>query len=111
MEYLRIKKICDNFIKSCKKDNNLFVYSIPDDAGHYTAKLEGEFRWDEPDKNIKITAADIAKRKKIDMVIIDSEMYPTVEWGGVDMTKDMALAISTSSDKPSEGATPSGDEG
>lgn len=59
-------------------------------------------------ESLQATAEDIAKRKNIDMVVIDSEMYPTVEWGGVDMTKDMALALSTS-DKPAGTATPSGE--
>lgn len=45
---------------------------------------------------IKGQAEEIAKRKNIDMVIIDSSEYPTVEWGGVDMTPDMKLALSQS---------------
>jgi Skp family chaperone for outer membrane proteins len=62
--------------------------------------------------SIQATAAEIAKRKKIDIVLIDSAMYPTVEWGGVDMTKDMALAMSDGSQhKPKATGTPSGDEG
>lgn len=61
--------------------------------------------------SIQATAADIAKRKNIDIVIIDSAMYPTVEWGGVDMTKDMALAMSDGSQvQPAATGTP-GDEG
>ena len=62
--------------------------------------------------SIQATAADIAKRKNIDIVIIDSAMYPTVEWGGVDMTKDMALAMSDGSQQqPKATGTPNGDEG
>ena len=60
---------------------------------------------------IRSTAASIAKRKKIDLVLIDSQMYPTVEWGGVDMTKDMSLAMSSGSQAaaPESTATPSGE--
>jgi len=61
-------------------------------------------------ESIRDTAAKIAERKNIDMVIVDSAEYPTVEWGGVDMTKDMALALSeNSSDKPASTATPEGE--
>ena len=62
--------------------------------------------------SIQAIAGDIAKRKKIDIVLIDSKMYPTVEWGGVDMTKDMALAMSDGSQhQPESTSTPAGDEG
>ena len=62
--------------------------------------------------SIQATAGNIAKQKKIDIVIIDSEMYPTVEWGGVDMTKDMALAMSDGSQAtPQPSGTPQGDKG
>lgn len=58
---------------------------------------------------IQGTAGDIAKRKNIDLVLIDSEMYPTVEWGGVDMTQDMKLALSEGSQhQPKATATPEG---
>ncbi len=43
-----------------KKDNNLMIYSIPKETGLYTAKKEGEFFWEDPDKNIKVTGADIS---------------------------------------------------
>lgn len=52
--YFFTKDRCD------KKDNKLIVYSVPDVPGNYTAKKEGEFFWDEPEKNIKITGADIS---------------------------------------------------
>lgn len=55
---------------------------------------------------IRDTASTIAKRKKIDLVIIDSKMYPTVEYGGADMTQDMALAMSSGSQN-APAATPS----
>lgn len=42
---------------------------------------------------IKDKAKAIAERKNIDMVLIDSSEYPTIEWGGVDMTKDMMLDL------------------
>lgn len=59
---------------------------------------------------IRETAASIAKRKKIDLVLIDSQMYPTVEYGGADMTKDMALAMSSGSQSaPAPSASPTGD--
>ena len=64
------------------------------------------------EESLHSTAEEIAKRKKIDMVVIDSEMYPTVEWGGVDMTKDMSLALSSGGGaKPSSTSTPDGDKG
>lgn len=61
--------------------------------------------------SIRGTAEAIAKRKNIDLVLIDSEMYPTVEWGGVDMTKDMSLAMSDGSqtENPAATATPNGE--
>jgi Skp family chaperone for outer membrane proteins len=64
-------------------------------------------------ESIKATASEIAKRKKIDMVVIDSKKYPTVEWGGVDMTKDMALAMSSEdrpAASPSSSPSPRGDK-
>ncbi len=42
---------------------------------------------------IQDTAEAIAKRKSIDMVIVDSSMYPTTEWGGVDITPDLQLEM------------------
>lgn len=56
-------------------------------------------------ESIQATAEGIAKRKKIDIVVIDSKEYPTVEWGGVDMTKDMQLAMSSEA-APDAAATP-----
>lgn len=52
--YLFTKDRCD------KKDNKLILYSIPDQKGKYTAEKLGDFFWDDPEKNIKITAADIS---------------------------------------------------
>lgn len=43
--------------------------------------------------NIRDTAQQIAQSKDIDIVIIDSQVYPTTEWGGVDITKDLSLAL------------------
>lgn len=45
-------------------------------------------------ESIRERAKGIAERKNIDIVIIDSKEYPTVEWGGVDMTPDMKLSLS-----------------
>lgn len=60
--------------------------------------------------SIRATAEEIAKQKNLDLVIIDSEKYPTVEWGGVDMTKDMALAMSGGSQQvPATTGTPKAD--
>lgn len=81
---------------------------------------EFNIRWEEKTEeflksrhdSIHATAASIAQRKNIQLVVIDSRMYPTVEWGGVDMTKDMALAMSDGEkSKPAETPTPDGDEG
>jgi hypothetical protein len=45
----------------CDENNNhLVVYSVPDEPGHYTAAKVGEFYWEEPDKCIKITGADLS---------------------------------------------------
>lgn len=60
--------------------------------------------------NIAKHAESIAKRKKIDMVIVDSREYTTVEWGGVDMTKDVALLMSQKGSQPSAGETPEADK-
>lgn len=59
--------------------------------------------------SIQDVASEIAKRKNIDLIIIDSEQYPTVEYGGVDMTQDLALALSNDA-KPSASPSPSGDK-
>lgn len=42
---------------------------------------------------IKASVAQICKAKKIDMVLIDSKFYPTVEWGAVDITPDVQLKL------------------
>lgn len=54
--------------------------------------------------SIRQTAERIAKDKDIDVVLIDSREYPTVEWGGVDITPDFALSKTQGQ---SAGATPS----
>lgn len=57
--------------------------------------------------SIRDTAEKVAQSKDIDMVIIDSEVYPTTEWGGVDITKDLALSLSQGGTvKPAASATP-----
>ena len=55
-------------------------------------------------------AETIAKRKKIDMVIVDSREYATVEWGGVDMTKDVSLLMSQAGSKPSSDKSPAAEK-
>ncbi|NNK79912.1 MAG: hypothetical protein HKO93_00315, partial [Flavobacteriales bacterium] len=52
--YLFTKDRCN------KKDNKLMLYSIPDEKGKYTAEKLGDFFWDDPENNIKVTAADIS---------------------------------------------------
>lgn len=44
--------------------------------------------------HIRDVAEKISKQKNIDIVVIDSRVYATVEYGGVDITKDMQLALS-----------------
>lgn len=45
----------------CKKlDNHMVIYSVPDVPGHYTAVKLGEFFWEEPEKSIVITGADLS---------------------------------------------------
>lgn len=49
-----------------------------------------------------ITAAveEISRAKNIDIVLLDSQFYPTVEWGAVDITQDVQLKMV---DKPQGG--------
>lgn len=57
--------------------------------------------------NIKDLAKKIAESKDIDIVIVDSKEYPTVEWGGVDITPDLALSKTQSpSSDPSTSQSP-----
>ncbi|MCA9797339.1 MAG: OmpH family outer membrane protein [Candidatus Eremiobacteraeota bacterium] len=42
---------------------------------------------------IRGSVEEIAKAKNIDMVLIDSKMYPTVEWGAIDITQDVQLKL------------------
>ncbi|CAM9753228.1 unnamed protein product, partial [Phaeothamnion confervicola] len=53
---------------------------------------------------------DICKDKHIDMVLIDSKEYATVEWGAVDITPDVLLKTSGGAAAPAAGSsTPKGD--
>lgn len=52
--FLFSKDRCD------KKDNNLMYYTVPAVPGSYEAEFRGEFFWDDPEKLIKITSADIS---------------------------------------------------
>lgn len=94
----KIKKLQQEFVKKQKDFDEVWKKKTDD----FLAKRHDA---------ISNTAATIAKRKKIDLVLIDSKMYPTVEWGGADMTKDMSLAMSAGSQstKPSSTSTPSGE--
>lgn len=57
--------------------------------------------------SIRDMAQEVAEKKDIDIVIIDSpQAYPTTEWGGVDITKDLALAMSQGGGKPASTASP-----
>lgn len=57
--------------------------------------------------SIRDIAQQVAEKKDIDIVIIDSpQAYPTTEWGGVDITKDLALALSQGEGKPAASSTP-----
>lgn len=60
---------------------------------------------------IRDIAETIAKSKDIDIVIIDSKVYPTTEWGGVDITRDLQLALSQGGDKPAATSSPAKQEG
>ncbi len=42
---------------------------------------------------IKDSVAEICEAKTIDLVLIDSKYYPTVEWGAVDITQDVQLKL------------------
>ena len=56
--------------------------------------------------SIRDIAQQVAEKKDIDIVIIDSpQAYPTTEWGGVDITKDLALALSRGRSRSSSGET------
>lgn len=62
--------------------------------------------------HIRDAAQKIAEQKGIDMVIIDSQAYPTTEWGGVDITKDLSLSMSQEDpDAAASSATPEKKEG
>lgn len=97
-------------------DNKQKIKSLQDE--YMNKQKEFEKKWESKTDDfiqkrhaaIRTTAESIAKRKKIDLVLIDSKMYPTVEWGGVDMTKDMSLAMSSGSQAPSATSTPSGED-
>lgn len=56
--------------------------------------------------SIRDTAQKVAETKDIDIVIIDSKAYPTTEWGGVDITKDLSLSLSQGGEPPAATATP-----
>jgi hypothetical protein len=55
---------------------------------------------------IRDTAQKIAESKDIDMVIVNSKEYPTTEFGGVDITKDLSLALTQESGAPAGTASP-----
>lgn len=56
--------------------------------------------------SIRDTAQKVAESKNIDIVIIDSKAYPTTEWGGVDITKDLSLSLSQGGEQPAATASP-----
>jgi hypothetical protein len=43
-----------------KLDNHMVIYSVPDQPGHYTAVKLGEFYWEDHERSIVITAADVS---------------------------------------------------
>jgi len=43
-----------------KKNNSMIMYSVPAVPGHYTAVKQGEFYWEDQDRSIVITAADLS---------------------------------------------------
>jgi Skp family chaperone for outer membrane proteins len=61
--------------------------------------------------SIRDTAQTVAEHKNIDIVIIDSQVYPTTEWGGVDITKDLALSLSQGGGAPAASPSPGKKEG
>jgi hypothetical protein len=61
--------------------------------------------------HIRDAAQEIAKSKDIDIVIIDSKVYPTTEWGGVDITKDLSLSLTQGTAQPATSASPAKKEG
>ncbi len=44
-------------------------------------------------EQIRETAKKICEAKDIDIVVIDSKYYPTVEWGAIDITQDVQLQL------------------
>ena len=93
----KLQKIQEDYIKTQQKFNDKWKQKTVDFIKTRHASIQD-------------TAAEIAVRKNIDMVVIDSQEYPTVEWGGVDMTKDMALAISSNGGaQPQASGTPKGE--
>ncbi len=53
---------------------------------------------------IRDLAKSVAEAKDIDIVIIDSKVYPTTEWGGVEITRDLQLSMSQG--KPAATSSP-----
>lgn len=49
---------------------------------------------------INTAVEEISQAKNIDMVLLDSQYYPTVEWGAIDITQDVQLKMV---DKPQGG--------
>lgn len=55
---------------------------------------------------IRRAAEEICREKGIDMVLVDSRFYPTVEYGAVDITDDILSRLSRSKGEPAEEASP-----
>lgn len=55
---------------------------------------------------MKTIVEGICQDKKMDIVVIDSKQYPTVEWGGFDITQDVLLKTQGGG-APLNSATPS----
>lgn len=103
VEYLKEQtEIRQRMLEAMKKHQN----SSEATKKEVAAKFEGEQKklnekWakktqdflDDRHSAIKSNAEEISKAKEIDIVLIDSKFYPTVEWGAVDITQDVQLKM------------------
>ena len=50
--------------------------------------------------------AQLCKEKNIDLVVIDTRLYPSVEYGALDITQDVLMRLGQGSATPTPGGTP-----
>lgn len=50
--------------------------------------------------------AQLCKEKNIDLVVIDTRLYPSVEYGAIDITQDVLMRLGQATGTPAPGGTP-----